>query len=650
MSKPIQLSVERLRRLRVDQGDVWQGGVVRMPTWVVPEGKPPFRPRLPIWVSTATEQVATGEAVHAAGSENDAAVDALFRLAENANVRCRPAAVEVVDPALVPLLRERLAGMEIDVRLRDRMPAVESLLEEMAVDLSGPFSVLRSVGMPGVDLARFRAFAEAAAEFHRSALWNHLDGNDPIWIDSAIPDAEFARFTVLGAAGMEYGLGFVACEEDLLGRSGDGHPRHAQATCGGWMLSYGPIMDLPLADSELWERESLPLAGEEAYPFLVRLQEETEPRLADSSRMTFVEGLLRALARTTEDDLDSGRWRKVVPTFGGKTRIDLSLPSILAPLPDPRPSGGTPDAIPDRRRLERVMRDLGRALAAKGPQSIGELDAGLANLIDIDAIPRRAAETPEERAQELVDGALRVAGRRRVKLAREAIRLFPDCADAFVILAENMPDSAQRIALYREGLQAGERALGPACFEEHAGHFWGIVETRPYMRACQGLANCLAEEGNHAEAIDRWREMLRLNPNDNQGVRHLVVPALIRTGRDRDCEGILQQYAEDATVPMSYGRALLAFRRDGDTPGAHDLLAAAVRHNPHLPKYLLAKSEIPDRLPEVYGWRSEEEAVAFGAELLSVWEATPGARAWLAGFMRERKKARVGKRKGKPGH
>jgi len=197
----------------------------------------------------------------------------------------------------VPLLREQLAGMEIDVRLRDRMPAVESVLEEMAERLSGPFSMLRSVGTPGVDLPRFRAFAEAAAEFHRSALWNHLNGDDPIWIESAVPDPEFARFSVLGAAGMEYGLGFLACDEVLPGLPGDRSPRHAHAACGGWMLSYGPIMDLPLADSELWEREGLPLAGEEAYPFLVRLQDETEPRIADASRLTFVEGLLRALAK-----------------------------------------------------------------------------------------------------------------------------------------------------------------------------------------------------------------------------------------------------------------------------------------------------------------------------------------------------------------
>jgi hypothetical protein len=28
---------------------------------------------------------------------------------------------------------------------------------------------------------------------------------------------------------------------------------------------------------------------------------------------------------------------------------------------------------------------------------------------------------------------------------------------------------------------AGERSLGPKAFEEDAGHFWGILETRPYM-------------------------------------------------------------------------------------------------------------------------------------------------------------------------
>ncbi|HXY17585.1 MAG TPA: tetratricopeptide repeat protein [Gaiellaceae bacterium] len=67
---------------------------------------------------------------------------------------------------------------------------------------------------------------------------------------------------------------------------------------------------------------------------------------------------------------------------------------------------------------------------------------------------------------------------------------------------------------------AGERALGPRIFAEGAGYFWGLVETRPYMRARAALAALLWKLGRREEALEHARELLRLNPNDNQGIRY----------------------------------------------------------------------------------------------------------------------------------
>ena len=100
----------------------------------------------------------------------------------------------------------------------------------------------------------------------------------------------------------------------------------------------------------------------------------------------------------------------------------------------------------------------------------------------MDAIPS-TARTPLERAQDLVYRAFDARGRRRVQLARKAIELSADCADAYVLLAEECADLGQARDLYAQGVAAGERALGPAFFAEDAGHFWQDVRTRPYLRA-----------------------------------------------------------------------------------------------------------------------------------------------------------------------
>jgi hypothetical protein len=94
-------------------------------------------------------------------------------------------------------------------------------------------------------------------------------------------------------------------------------------------------------------------------------------------------------------------------------------------------------------------------------------------------------------AQEMMYDAWEASGAARVALARAALDISPLCADAYVLLAEedarSQPDA---LALYRQGVEAGERALGNE-FEELSGHFWGFLQTRPYMRARAGLAMTL---------------------------------------------------------------------------------------------------------------------------------------------------------------
>lgn len=128
-------------------------------------------------------------------------------------------------------------------------------------------------------------------------------------------------------------------------------------------------------------------------------------------------------------------------------------------------------------------------------------------------------------AQDLIYQAWEIASlKRRIALARKAIAISPDCADAYVLLAEAATTPDKTLELYRKGLQAGERALGKNAFKDEVGSFWGILETRPYMRARAGVAQSLWECGQPDEALAHWRDMLRLNPNDNQGIRYVLSP------------------------------------------------------------------------------------------------------------------------------
>jgi hypothetical protein len=168
----------------------------------------------------------------------------------------------------------------------------------------------------------------------------------------------------------------------------------------------------------------------------------------------------------------------------------------------PPKSAASPSPTDFRRASEKMMQNIGKLLQEREFGSIDEMNAYLQELTASGGIPEPAATSPLERAQELMYDAWEATGSRRVKLARQALEISPDCADAYVLLAEEARSPRESKELYEQGVKAGERALGPRAFEEDAGHFWGIIETRPYMRARAGLASCLWQLGDGQAAIE----------------------------------------------------------------------------------------------------------------------------------------------------
>jgi tetratricopeptide (TPR) repeat protein len=234
-----------------------------------------------------------------------------------------------------------------------------------------------------------------------------------------------------------------------------------------------------------------------------------------------------------------------------------------------------------------------------------------------------------EDAQQIMYQAFEAGGPKQVALAKKALQVCPDCADAYVVLAEHAETLEEALRLNAEGVAAGQRALGPRAFKEYEGQFWGFLETRPYMRARLALAQCLWAAGRREEAIEHYREMLRLNPGDNQGVRYILVSCLLDLDRREELRQLLDKYEDDATANWGYANALLAFRAEGESPRARQLLLEAKKTNKHVPAYLLGSKSIPEALPEYVGFGDENEAASYAAENLRVWKESPGAITWL---------------------
>jgi hypothetical protein len=76
-------------------------------------------------------------------------------------------------------------------------------------------------------------------------------------------------------------------------------------------------------------------------------------------------------------------------------------------------------------------------------------------------IPKPEPTTPFDRAMQLVDQALETDNdARRAALARRALDISPDVAEAWMILAEVAKSPLEARKLYLEAVEAGQRVAG----------------------------------------------------------------------------------------------------------------------------------------------------------------------------------------------
>ena len=246
---------------------------------------------------------------------------------------------------------------------------------------------------------------------------------------------------------------------------------------------------------------------------------------------------------------------------------------------------------------------------------------------------------PLQQAQELCHDAREAATRdKRIALAKKALALSPLCADAYTILGEHVEKGSDlQLELYETALEAGRKAIGEK-FGTIAGEFWERPGTRPFMRAKLALAKCLWERGERQASLAHLREMLKLNPNDDQRARSTLAAYLLEERLHDELAVLLKDYGNDPRADFAFTRTLLAFRLHGDSPKSRKALAAALPKNKFVRQYLSGQKKLPRTLPDRYTWGDQNEAVLYAARFKQGWDETPGAVEWLCACSSAEKK------------
>lgn len=140
-----------------------------------------------------------------------------------------------------------------------------------------------------------------------------------------------------------------------------------------------------------------------------------------------------------------------------------------------------------------------------------------------------------------------------LKYARKALELDPLCLDAEVLIAQIEADTPDEFKEYLEVIiEKGEQLLAEQGItkEEDVGHFYGILETRAYMRARGLYIEHLIAMGRFRKAICEAEEVLTLNENDNLGVRYTLMALYANYEEEEKAQKLFEKYEEDTAFML----------------------------------------------------------------------------------------------------
>ncbi len=110
------------------------------------------------------------------------------------------------------------------------------------------------------------------------------------------------------------------------------------------------------------------------------------------------------------------------------------------------------------------------------------------------------------------------------KYIKKALELEPDNVDArlHLINVDYEEKIEERIKALVELKEEAAKQI-EEYFESDEGEFWGIIETRPYMRVCKDLYSDYIESGRIRLAMKECQNVLKLNLADNMGMRNYLM-------------------------------------------------------------------------------------------------------------------------------
>lgn len=201
---------------------------------------------------------------------------------------------------------------------------------------------------------------------------------------------------------------------------------------------------------------------------------------------------------------------------------------------------------------ERIFTELHKAMEGKEFKSEEEVNEFISQFMqkhnaDVGKNTEMDAYDYLEMAQEALDA------KEATRYAQKALKLDPFCLDAELIIAQAKSSDMKELKKNMERvIRKGEEQLAEKNIskETDAGSFYGLLETRPYMRVRKEYLGVLISQGRYRHAVREAEELIRLNENDNLGVRYTLMALYSYFEEEENAKALFEKYPEDSAFML----------------------------------------------------------------------------------------------------
>lgn len=128
---------------------------------------------------------------------------------------------------------------------------------------------------------------------------------------------------------------------------------------------------------------------------------------------------------------------------------------------------------------------------------------------------------------------------------------------------------------------------------------WPNIDNRPFLRACQSFGLECQYHKKYSEAIEVYKLNLKLNEEDHQGIRYLLLETFFATKDYKEAQRLLKKYAYDFSIEFKFGAVAISILNDNFKQANKHLVEAIQTNNFFINEVIKDKhvKPLPYRIP-----------------------------------------------------